>query len=330
MFNNAFSIATTTATQTIRDAYIKKILVDRLPTNNRYMGVTRQITYPTKGFPGLYKTTNNLYMWGMQLPHQFDRDKLLQTFLYLIETKEIYAIVDLQDCVGTNTSGHPDMALGIGCNPYDISCSEDVYYKVISSVNPVVPPRYHRISTYFDMSAGFPSAWLDIYRIYNTNDKNNSVVVHCLGGKGRTGSVLLYLYMRDNIPDVRRRLTEPHFGYNDIAEFIFNMNQLLFNEQTTAQEQQNKNEASREVFKIGGKLALGQSVSRLLRQRVNRILFYLARGNRIGSFYMYECPTGGTSPNDEFRNIVLQVVDWDLYDRGGYNNDMIKHKEWFD
>ena len=117
---------------------------------------------------------------------------------------------------------------------------------------------------------------------------------------------------------------------NDIGEFIFNMNQLLFNEQTTAQEQQNKNEASREVFKIGGKLALGQSVSRLLRQRVNRILFYLARGNRIGSFYMYECPTGGTSPNDEFMNIVLQVVDWDLYDRGGYNNDMIKHKEWFD
>ena len=200
----------------------------------------------------------------------------------------------------------------------------------MSSINPVVPPRYHRISTYFDMSAGFPSAWLDIYRIYNTNDKNNSVVVHCLGGKGRTGSVLLYLYMRDNIPDVRRRLTEPHFGYNDIGEFIFNMNQLLFNEQTTAQEQQNKNEASREVFKIGGKLALGQSVSRLLRQRVNRILFYLARGNRIGSFYMYECPTGGTSPNDEFMNIVLQVVDWDLYDRGGYNNDMIKHKEWFD
>jgi hypothetical protein len=45
---------------------------------------------------------------------------------------------------------------------------------------------------------------------------------------------------------------------------------------------------------------------------------------------MYKCPIGGTSPNDEFSNIVSEVVDWDKYDRGGYDSDIIKHKEWFD
>ena len=89
-----------------------------------------------------------------------------------------------------------------------MSSTEDVYNKVMDAIEPHKPKRYHRITNYFDMSPDFPSSWEKISKIENTMNEENSVTVHCLAGKGRTGSVLLYLYLRDTVPDAdtRRRL----------------------------------------------------------------------------------------------------------------------------
>ena len=170
------------------------------------------------------------------------------------------------------------MAKGMGCNPYDISSSEEVYRMAMNAIKPDVVQRYHRVSDYYDMSAGFPSAWDKISKIEDTNKKENSVLIHCLGGKGRTGSVLLYLYMRDRT-DVRERIGKVHYGYRDISEFLCNMRELLFNESDTKEYRVYKEEASREIFKIGSRTNTvgGITVARLLRQRLNRILFNLAK-----------------------------------------------------
>ena len=325
-FENAFLIAKH-AMQTVRAAYKERLKVGKLAGD--YSGILRDITYPTNGFPGLYRTNRSLYMWGMQLPHQFDRVKVLKTMLYLIEQEDINTIVDLQDCESTNVEGHPDMAKGIGCNPYDISSSEEVYRLAMNAIKPDVVQRYHRVSDYYDMSAGFPSAWDKISKIEDTKEKENSVLIHCLGGKGRTGSVLLYLYMRDRT-DVRERIGKVHYGYRDISEFLCNMRELLFNESDTKEYRVYKEEASREIFKIGSRTNTvgGITVARLLRQRLNRIIFNLAKHNRVGSFYLYRRPRGGSSPNEEFNDPMEESVDWDKYDRGGYGS--VEYGGWFD
>ena len=322
----------------VRDAYRKKIRFDNLRSN--YNGVPSEITYPFKdGYTILYKTTHTLFMWAMQLPHQFDRIALLKSMLYLIGTEKIYAIVDLQDCVNTNVE-HPDLASGIGCNPYDRTSSEDVYSLVMSAIEPHKPKRYHRITNYFDMSSGFPSAWYNISKIDKTTDKENSVVIHCLGGKGRSGSVLLYLFLRDNIidADMKKALAVPHLGYQDISHFMLNMNTLLFYEPdtplnpTTPEILDSKEDASNEIFKIGSsrKTTGGITVSRLFRQRLNRIFFFLARDKRVSTFYNYACPAKrGDTYIHEFNYPTVRTVDWDEYDKGTYDSDRTKEWEWF-
>jgi hypothetical protein len=219
--------------------------------------------------------------------------------------------------------------MGVGCNPYDISSSEDIYRMVMNAIKPDVIQRYHRVKNYYDMSAGFPSAWDDIYKIEDTSIEDNSVAIHCLGGKGRTGSVLLYLYMRD-ITEVRKRIGLEHYGYPDIAEFLYNMRDLLFNERGTSKYQTNKDEAAMEIFKIGSSTRTvgGLTVTRLLRQRINRILFNLARHKRISDFYSYRCPQSGNRPIDEFLYPIKHNVDWDIYKRGGYDDN--SYRLWFD
>ena len=336
-FNSSFRNAAD-AMYRVRDAYRKKIRFDNLRSN--YNGVPSEITYPYKeGYTILYKTTHTLFMWAMQLPHQFDRIALLKSMLYLIGTEKIYSIVDLQDCVNTNVE-HPDLASGIGCNPYDRTSSEDVYSLVMSAIEPHKPKRYHRITNYFDMSSGFPSAWYNISKIDKTTDKENSVVIHCLGGKGRSGSVLLYLFLRDNIidADMKKALAVPHLGYQDISHFMLNMNTVLFYEPatplnpTTPEILDSKEDASNEIFKIGSsrKTSGGLTVSRLFRQRLNRIFFFLARDKRVSTFYNYACPTKrGDTYIHEFNYPTVRTVDWDEYDKGTYDNDRTKEWEWF-
>jgi len=61
----------------------------------------------------------------------------------------------------------------------------------------------------------------------------------------------------------------------------------------------------------------------LLRQRLNRVLFFLAREKGVSKFYNYERPaTRGSRPEDEFSVPKERTVDWSLYDSVGYNSDV--------
>lgn len=64
-------------------------------------------------------------------------------------------------------------------------------------------------------------------------------------------------------------------------------------------------------------------VSILLRQRLNRIIFYIARDKGVGTFYNYGCPVSrGSRPEDEFSNPKERTVDWSAYDSGVYDSDV--------
>jgi hypothetical protein len=269
----------------------------------------------------------------MQLPPQFNKMELLESMLYLIDIEKIYSIVDLQDCSKTNIN-HPDLKFGVGCNPYDTHSSHIVYNSVMNAIVPDMPKKYHRITNYFDMSPGCISAWEQISKIPKTTEPNNSVVVHCLMGKGRTGSVILYLFMRDNLLDATTigRLAKPHFGYHSIDEFIYSMNNIVFNDASTDVYRLSKQSASREIFKVASqKNARGISVARLFRQRFNRIIFFLARDKGVSTFYNYAFPSVEVRTyNDEFSEPKMRDVDWHRYDTDeAYANDKQNQKVWF-
>jgi hypothetical protein len=322
-FVRAFNTANSTirAKNKIKEAYVKKYVVDNLTD---YSGEPRKMSY-TNGTVELYRIMDNLRLYGMQLPPQFDRRRLLGSMLYMIGEEGIYSIVDLQDCVGTNIN-HPDIEYSIGCNPYDMGSSEEIYNRVMGEIAPSEARVYRRVNNYYDMSPGFPSAWDRISKIGDTRDDRNSVAVHCLAGKGRTGSVLLYLYIRDSMPEaaIRRRLGSPHFGYADISEFIYYLNEGLFNDPSTDMYKGYKRDVSREIFRIGFEVSMcGLTSSILFRQRINRVLLYIARDKGVESFWCYGRPIGlCRSAKDEFNNPRERRIDWGTYDSDRYESDI--------
>ena len=328
-FKAAFENAKSEPAST-RDAYKHNDKYYEL--DDDFSSVSRKMSYTQGGVP-LYKINEELHLYGMQLPPQFNKMKLLESMLYLIDIEKIYSIVDLHDCSKTNVY---DLYLkfGVGCNPYDTHSSHIVYNSVMDAIEPDMPKRYHSISNYFDMSPGCISAWKQISRIPKTTEPNNSVVVHCLAGKGRTGSVILYLFMRDYLIDATtiRRLAKPHFGYHSIDEFIYSMNNIVFNDASTDVYSLSKQSASREIFKVASpKNPRGISVARLFRQRFNRIVFFLARDKDVSTFYNYAFPSVEVRTyNDEFSEPKKIEMDWRRYNTDeAYANDKQNQKVWF-
>jgi hypothetical protein len=67
----------------------------------------------------------------------------------------------------------------------------------------------------------------------------------------------------------------------------------------------------------------GLTSSILLRQRLNRVYYFLAREKGVNIFYNYGRPAiVGSCPCDEFSVPMKRTVDWSLYDSVGYDSDV--------
>jgi protein-tyrosine phosphatase len=294
------------------------------------------------------------------------------------------------------------MDKGVGCNPFDRECEPRMWERArfltiqqhketkcgyIQGADKMNLSKltddeikYLDEGTYYDikikdMTAGGLSSWIDISTIKDVSRPKNTIVVHCLAGAGRTGSVLLYLLMRDTgnilnamekqryITEIKDKLAMPHFGLNNIAEVVGVLRAYFVN------NSDNVKFATKELFKIGSRIMdegteqmlrdkgvdedkiktikeqgidtdiyeylmskidktelseldarqnESQASSSLLRQRLNRIFFFLAKEFKVSRFYTYGRPISQVLmlPNDEFSNPVLRVVsDWDNYNR---------------
>jgi hypothetical protein len=161
------------------------------------------------------------------------------------------------------------------------------------------------------MTPGTLGAWESIARIKDVTVPSNCVVIHCLGGAGRTGSVMLYLLLRDVFPDdTIRRLQHPHFGYASLNEF---RNAMLGRFVNTSADEYTAGDIEymkEEIFGVS-KLAYASR----FRQRLNRIFFFLARHFRIEQFYTYAIPTEPVAilPDDEFA-VPIQRSFRDIFD----------------
>ena len=301
---------------------LKKILEKKSPEFIIDLIKTSIITYPLGNkINKLYKPSKDFYMYGMQLPHQFDRLKLLKTIFYLFNNK-IYNIVDLHNCANATNREHPLMSSGIGCNPYDRKCEPEIWEiakDIVKTQAPSFNTKYYNVIGYKDMRAGSLSAWEIISTIKDINKPSNSVVIHCFAGAGRTGSVMLFLLLRDfpkNKKFFKQRFALPHFGYTDISKFIKTCINFFTNKTPEVSFMK------RELFKISTIM-----YASLLRQRLNRIFFFLARHFKIETFYTYERPSMVVVnlPDDEFSNPTLHTIDWASFDSGNFKKDSILH-----
>ena len=363
----------------------------------------KPIKYIDPGYNFFYRPNPEFHIYGMQLPHQFNRVELLST-MYKLHNRGIYSIVDLHDCNGGTNRQHPDLYKGIGCNPYDRDCELDIwafalqsnatgsadaaYAKASSSaaskattapsgtidtdlplteqfvfsnanrkdldltkydkegvitlknksVTPVTPvtPTYYSVQ-YKDMTPGSLLTWYAISKIKGgLNDKANSIVIHCLAGAGRTGSVMLYLLMRDYCllytggngeEEYKKYLGEilnlKLFGCESVDKLKDLLSQYFVIMDT--KDDQNAlsircmlhelSDTSFEEMKSGTRASL-------FRQRLNRIIFFLAREFDIKNFKTYISPvTNGngvtsTTKNieEEFGNVKdVEIDDWNKY-----------------
>jgi protein-tyrosine phosphatase len=357
------------------------------------------------GFNTIFQPINNLHIFGMQLPHQFNRELLLNSMIYLFHMK-IYNIADLHGCSSGTNKLNNRINLGIGCNPYDRECEYlmwEAAKKLIlaqpeSKCNEMKPYAYMtqkdiddlmltsnelgylNNGKYYDikmedMTAGFLWSWNEISKIKDTSKKENSIIVHCLAGAGRTGSVMLYLILRDIknlLPpaerdsydiEIKEKLSQEHFGFSNFQEVITFFKAYFVNYNSNVEN------AKSELFKLGSKImdsktadlllrkgvekrvvkmildqgldvqtrgilvskgvddatiklivkqqTKSQAISSLLRQRLNRIFFFLAKEFDVKEFYTYGRATKQIVklPDDEFSNPVKRTIDdWKTYD----------------
>ena len=298
------------ANKYVKNALQIKYDVDALtPEDIKALIENPNIKYPSSGYASLYRPTNTLYMYGMQLPHQYDRLKLFETMLYLISKENIYNYVDLHDCYKTSKEVE-DVMKGTGCNPYDRQAQLAMWEKaaIASSTSSTSSERflYYGVEGYEDMLAGSAGAWESISKIKDVKDPSNSVVIHCLAGAGRTGSVMFYLLLRDNFDpsETIERLQKKHYGYVSISECIENYKSLFTNSRYAADIEYMK----KEVFDVSK-----QASASRFRQRLNRIFFHLAKELKVNTFYTYGVPTEVivNLPTDEFANPIMNEVKWE-------------------
>ena len=421
-----FKFAFDNATEAITRAYdikmgLKKGLADnKVNVHNIVCGYTpSKFPYPDPlGYNTVYRPNDKLHLFGMQLPHQFNRDLLFTTMIYLFHMK-IYNIADLHGCADAINRQNPRMNDGIGCNPYDRNC-EPQMWKTARQLTLAQPEtkclnmkptrtltqdvidnfqlqpdelKYLEKGKYYDikikdMTAGYFWSWNEISKIKDISKPENSIVVHCLAGAGRTASVMLYLMLRDTRnylntaekqgydTEIRSRLAAPHFGLSNIAEVIGMLSAYFVNYSSNIEA------ATGELFKLGSKILDRQAVAilrkkgvddtlinkilaqglytqtrkdlkghgvddatikeiekrqvrsqascSLLRQRLSRIFFFLAKKFGVNTFYTYGRPTKRVLilPDDEFSNPVQRTIsDWSTYDKDSASRDAVR--EWF-
>jgi hypothetical protein len=405
-----FGFANFNAKPVIKKSYDTKLRLDKqlekkdISVKDVVCGFApEKFPYPDPiGFNIIFQPSIKLHLYGMQLPHQFNRELLLNTMIYLFHMK-IYNIADLHGCAYATNKQNNRIGSGIGCNPYDRLCEPEMWKKareltlehqefkcegISSSSLKIKELEYLKNAKYYDikmrdMTAGNIQSWNEISKIEDVSKPENSILVHCLAGAGRTGAVMLYLILRDSRNylqqaqkleyenELKYRLAQPHFGYMSITEVI-DMLRCYFSNYTTGVIA-----ATGEVFKIGSKILdkktetflLQKEVSRtlirriltqgmdddtrrelgnykgvdantiktiekqqikslaiasLLRQRLNRIFFFLAKEFNVKRFYTYGRPTKKVEvlPHDEFSEPVMcEVEDWSIYgvDFSGWN-----------
>ena len=279
-----------------------------LGTTPRPQNLLHTIHYAHPTWSNFTKARSDLNIYSMQLPYQFNRMILLQTFIELMYVHEVKILLNLHGCDTHSNHGDEFHSVnGLGCNINDMNAEGELWN---IAKNITLPTRNDNNIIYIsagipDFQPGLITTWESIFKgVGDTRLPQNRVTVHCLAGLGRTGSVVLALLMRDFIPVqlLQGRMTVSHLGYANIQSLITELKNLFYN-----------NSNSKKIFNELFALDVPKYL-KILRPRLNCIFYCLAQYHNIKQFAMYSKVHNPS--NDialEFSSAVVGNIDWDIY-----------------
>lgn len=164
----------------------------------------------------------DMEVYGSSIPHE-DIYKCLATLKFYMHVKGIKRIISLQacgiteahklsNCKGVLFPGYPDDP----DNKIDTDYERRIWnslkqVSLVHSEDAQIEFVDHKI---VDMRAGTISTWIELCE-YDFNDPDQSTLIHCLAGFGRTTSVLLFICLDQfySIPINTPLIFKPHLGY---------------------------------------------------------------------------------------------------------------------
>jgi hypothetical protein len=160
---------------------------------------------------------NKLYLWSTSMPELNNPNKeiLRQIFDFYINCLNIKTIISLEYCYKPSTTKLPN-----------INCEGDSELEVIKRISDDVVFKEIDIP---DMDVGGLKQWKEIL----TNETGGwiefdkpeeATLIHCLAGMGRTGSILLFIALREYLKlhsdEIVEMLTKPYFKFETMEEYI--------------------------------------------------------------------------------------------------------------
>ena len=255
----------------------------------------------------IYRPFDDRPIYGMRLEDRFGREDMLRSMLYLLRNiEDLKVFVNLNDCE-TRVSANSTIQ---NCNPYD-RCAEREVFEIAVRAHKGDGDIYHQhgiiylsIKNFEDMKAGNLLDWYQLSKIPPAY-LNQKIVINSSNGTKTTGTVLLFLRLRDaqehTYADnfVKNGLIKINFGEKNILELLsifedffknikIDLKEAYHNMDYEAEHKhvlEMKEELKEVTNDIFGIKFIWQS--KLLRQRLNRIFYFLAKKHNIKEFYLY-------------------------------------------
>lgn len=190
--------------------------------------------------PSWYKGRNNwctfvklknTQVYATSIPSE-NLYKCLANLSFYMHVKDIKRIISLQGCdiddgrIAMNCYGR------ISPLEFDTNYESRMWnemkgmYKETHE-NDYIDFKNHKIHDY---TAGSLTTWSEIFN-YNYYNPNQKTLIHCLAGFGRTGSILLMIFMYNyynNHSEKRVDLSEPFLGYPTGFDLFMELNAMFF------------------------------------------------------------------------------------------------------
>jgi hypothetical protein len=215
-------------------------------------------------------------------------------------------LLNLQGCDTNTNHGSSFSRNGKGCNINDMR-SEGEIWELAKNIT--VDTRNDANIKYItagipDFDPGTLNNWDKIFNnVGDTKLSENRIVIHCLAGLGRTGSVVLSLMMRDyiNTQLLRDNIIYPHMNYGSIQKLLKELI-LLFDINTESPK------IITELF------STDPSNLQLLRARLNCIFYSIAKYHKLPRFMMYQKVPNANDINTVFANVInAKDIDWNTH-----------------
>jgi len=238
----------------------------------------------------------NLYLYGTSLPFE-DVYACFANMMFYMNVKYINKLLSLHSCPDIQTidpanlksslcEGKIPVEPGSPALPIDVRWEERAWNaaKVLTAEHENDPTILYENIYIRDMTAGMLDAWERI-KMFNCSNANETSIVHCLAGKGRTGTFLLFKMLQhhfdNNILDTAL-FQQPFLGYGDsrtmyLQLFLFLRKNIAIDTEPNNGPLQpyinrfDKMDLVSEVFSINSKFLVDLFVT-----RINYILLFIA------------------------------------------------------